>query len=584
MSIDVSMSEISDAEAAMTAQGFISGMENLWVPSPMWRDDEAEAAEPPFIPQYLSALQVFLHFFGMPQRVWIHLAADMQAGKTGVLSALIRLMLTNFIRVSMNTDSIFICTGMSDNDWRKQTCSRMIRDIRSNVFHNKGLTRLAATLRMKAAKGTFANILVAIDESHLAMNISNRPAQQIFDTLRDLCPVEEWSARNIRLLTISATDPASVLAAGTMRGLAYVVPLRTDSDYQSIMKLKAAGRLINTFDLRDYVSVKRLTDFIKSKYASTPNMYHIIRPRPSKAKDVEDYLRALVTGCDIIQWNSTSNAARSAAEVESDSLSEGGDDINTRLSMEPVAPTFIIIKNMFYAAKTLRDRYVGVLHDRIAGKDDTNLQSLAGRACGYGKSERTVVFTTMSTIENYLDVWSKLTARSGAVVDGSVRALHGKMPGVVATTTGNDGDVILHVHPERAFPFRPSDVGESIVDTPFAPAPSTRASNQASECGLEEFPTMDALNARWAELYREKKGMEPSRRLNTPHKKDGIYKCSIGGDSARQTAEAIRRFAVGTRSWGSGITTASTGDLIPRVLVGYEGETPVFFLRWAVKQ
>ena len=59
---NVSASDISDKEAAMTAQDFVTGLENLWEPTHGWRDDETEAAKPPFAPQYLAAIQVFLQF------------------------------------------------------------------------------------------------------------------------------------------------------------------------------------------------------------------------------------------------------------------------------------------------------------------------------------------------------------------------------------------------------------------------------------------------------------------------------------------------------------------------------------------
>jgi hypothetical protein len=611
---NVSESEISDKEAAMTSRDFVAGQENLWVPEHGWDlgdpnspTDETVAAVNPFRPQYLAAMQIFLHFFGPAQRVWVHLAADMQAGKTGVLSALIRLMLNghNYRKVAISRRTIFVCTGMSDNDWRKQTRKRLPNDLRANVYHNKGLTKLAAELRRKAAAAGLRNVLVAIDESHLAMSTANRPAQLIFDTLRDLCPVEQWAERNIRLLTISATDPASVLAAGAMREVAEVVPLRTDDGYQSIAMMRDEGRIKETFDLDRRESVKRLTDFIAAQYGQAASLYHILRPRPSKAELVESELRSLVPGCNIIRWDAKSNAAANAAAAaaagakRSDTSSTASDDdkedINTTLEKEPEAPTFIIIKNMFYAAKTLEDRYVGVLHDRTASKDDTNLQSLLGRACGYGKSKRTIVFTTMSTVENYLRVWSQLTSRSGARVVGMARDLDRKMPGVgAATVEGSVGGrkTDLHITGARALPFRPSEEGggaaggssSSASSNPFeVPAPPVRASNEASETGLKEFPSMVMLNKWWAKFHKERTGEAPKRDLRTPNQADDVYICSIGGKSGRQDAEAIRRFCVGTKGWGSAITEAGAGDLVSRVYAGYENERPFFFLRWAIK-
>ena len=71
---------------------------------------------------------------------------------------------------------------------------------------------------------------------------------------------------------------------------------------------------------------------------------------------------------------------------------------------------------MLYAAKTLDDKYCGVLYDRVAGAHHTGLQSLLGRACGYGKSKRTVVYTDMETVDTYNDYWSSLAASVGGRV------------------------------------------------------------------------------------------------------------------------------------------------------------------------
>jgi hypothetical protein len=96
---------------------------------------------------------------------------------------------------------------------------------------------------------------------------------------------------------------------------------------------------------------------------------------------------------------------------------------------------------MFYAAKTLVDRYVGIMYDRIGGKDDTNMQSLLGRACGYGKSDRTIIYTSRSTLENYRSLWKDICVgddRLIANVPLSVKAIDGKMPSVNAISDSSN--------------------------------------------------------------------------------------------------------------------------------------------------
>jgi hypothetical protein len=99
---------------------------------------------------------------------------------------------------------------------------------------------------------------------------------------------------------------------------------------------------------------------------------------------------------------------------------------------------------------------------------------------------------------------------------------------------------------------------------------------------LEEFATMKDLHSRFKEILRERRECKWSGRFPAEPQRDadGNYKCSIGQRSEVQTADAIRKFAVGMRSWGSGATEAERGDLIHRVYASVDSGVPKLFLRW----
>jgi hypothetical protein len=105
---------------------------------------------------------------------------------------------------------------------------------------------------------------------------------------------------------------------------------------------------------------------------------------------------------------------------------------------------------------------------------------------------------------------------------------------------------------------------------------------QEENVRLEEFATMNDLLSRYKEIKRLHYNCKlPSRSPAEPHKdEEGFYKSSIGGRSEIQSAEAIREFAIGMKSWGAGSSESKRGDLIYRVYAGYQDSTPVFFLRW----
>jgi hypothetical protein len=447
----------SDMEVTLSTTGFSVGIENLWVPSFGWSDDNAEAGENPHPPQYLAALQMFAWFFGGVNKCWVHLAAEMQAGKTGVINALIRMMFNtvNFRKIQIAPQSVFIVTGMNDNAWKKQTKDRMPKDIHSNVHHLKGLANVIASLEHRAnSPAGFKNILVVLDESHIASSVTNIPAI-VFEKMRSLAGgIENWAENNIRLVTISATDPALVIGMAAYAEVSKVVNLRTSDAYQSVEKLYSSGRIHSTISLSNEENVGKLVNIVRTTFPETPNLYHIIRtPARSKKDMIKNVLQTHMPECHVIEWDAASKER--VSEEESCSRSTKIEDINDILETEPEVPTFILIKNMFYAAKTLNDEFCGILFDRPSTKDDTNLQSLLGRACGYGKNSHTHIYTSMKTVETYLEVWSRIRPTDDMIIpDTAPKSLDKKMAGVSAIQSG-EHDAKLVVLPRRAIPVSP---------------------------------------------------------------------------------------------------------------------------------
>lgn len=425
--------------------GFIVGISNLWAPEFGWDPVvDKDAMEDPFLPQYLAALQIMAYFFGTPMKSWCHIAAEMQAGKTGVICALIRLILisANYRLINIKPDSIFVLTGMSDTAWKKQTKDRMPHEtVRVNVHHNGGLSRVRTALMRKAGREDgLKNLLIILDESHIAARCDNRPAKEIFVTITSLCPVENWAENNIRFITISATDPAATVGVGQAKEYAKVIRLLTSDEYQSVETLRTNERLHQTFNIVDESSVNTLLSFITATYGDNAKMYHIIRPKASKGALVESIITSLCPTSSVIRWD-CSTPSKPTDETSTATV----DDINEILKVKPSRPTYIILKNMFYASKTLNDKYVGVLHDRINGKPDTTLQSLLGRACGYGKSQTTHVFTNMEIVHEYITFWRDMPAEENIIVP---RQLKKMMPHVTTEPNGS-----LRINHTRTLPI-----------------------------------------------------------------------------------------------------------------------------------
>lgn len=98
---------------------------------------------------------------------------------------------------------------------------------------------------------------------------------------------------------------------------------------------------------------------------------------------------------------------------------------------------------------------------------------------------------------------------------------------------------------------------------------------------LEEFPTLEELNVRLSTLIPSAK---PAR-ITKKNFKSGTYVFALGKRSERLNADKIRReVSHGIKYYGEEIKVADSGGIAHRIYVGYDDETPVFFLRWAVKE
>ena len=537
--------KISDIEASLSQHGYIVGMEKLWT------DEFDHTVYDFFLPQYLAALQMFAYFFAGPKKSWCHLAAEMQAGKTGVICTLIRIMLANHKKLFIGPKDVYILTGMSDTAWKKQTKERMPHELlRNNVQHSGGLKKVRTQLIKKASlEGGLKNVLIALDESHIAARHNNRPANEIFNTLKSLCPIEKWAENNIRFITISATDASAIIGMVDSKEFSKLIRLTTSPDYQSVEDLKNVGRLHATYDLVDERDVKKLLDFVTATYGNNPH-YHIIRPRTIKHSYVGSTIKKLFPGAHIINWDSTPIVKVSNGE---DSSSVSTEDINETLVNEPQVHTFIILKNMFYASKTLHDTYVGVMHDRHTDKVDTTLQSLLGRACGYGKSKTSHIFTEMQIVDEYIRFWRDLSNTENIIVPSQL---------ILQPNLNRIGGQLI-VDPRRALP---SSVGGAAIPT-IIHEPRVILNEDDFVSEWSEWFATEADAMKW---WKEHGGRPQKLKTDA----EGFLLCSTSGKPIRQRIAAIEVLRSGKKTAAMpSASTLESGKSQCRRYVAYEDIT-----------
>jgi hypothetical protein len=567
---------LADAELQLVSAGFTS---TLWIPEFGWENEmEAQEMEPK-PPQRLAAIQLFLQLFvSADVRVWAHLAAEMQAGKTGVMTTFIRLVLANAGKLGFRPNRIFILTGMNDDAWKKQTRERMPAQIRENVQHSKGLGKVAEALgrlREKESDSTLSNVIVFLDESHIASAQHNQPYKQIWATLQNLCPLSKWQEKNIRVITISATDPAKVISiSAETRFSAAVVRLQTDNSYQSVKSLYKAGRIRFTDEFGDLHTeddnaIEEIQRCITEDFKDTP-LYHILRPRVGKHDIVKARLLDAIPDCNVICWDASTKSTRKSSASESGSSGCDLEDINQILCSAPEVTTFILLKNMFYAAKTLDDTHVGILYDRIGGKDDTNLQSLLGRACGYGKSDKTIVYTSDQTVKNYRACWRELCSNLSAprLVNIPKSHLDRKMIGITASTVKKGESCILGVASSVATPLGLPDA--SIIAAGGG-APARMTANE------EDF------KSKWKEFETFEEAKTYAPHIRRPQQENGFYKTSTTKTAKIQRYDEVLVMKGGKKTANLPWKALVLGKSVSRLYVGYKDiddpDSAVFFIR-----
>lgn len=410
------------AEQARLAEQMASAIEicgftnQLFVPAGGWRKGiDDERCKDPFPNQLLAAYRIFyLMYCVRSPQVLMMLAADFQGGKTGVLQALTRLLLANAERIK-NRYGIAILTAMSDLSWLKQTKERLLAELEQQIYHLNTLKQLESSIHQQVeAHGCAKHMLFIDDESRVGSKTKHRKGD-VLNLIKISSPFETWAERGIRYLFVDATDPACAMNIAMLKqkGLATSVLLSLPPSYQSIQKLKDQGRLFMAHTLTKEAEVRVFFDQVASWYGQEP-LWHLIRMPPVHrgAYDKAYELLQEIFGptFDIYRWDSFE---RDIPDDVSYSSHESCDtntnaDINDKLCRAPAKPTLILIKNMFYAGKTLDDTYVGAMHDRKSQRDDVTGQSFAGRASGHGRSSRTRVLTNVDGIDRHLNHWKEI--------------------------------------------------------------------------------------------------------------------------------------------------------------------------------
>ena len=332
----------------------------------------------------------------------IHLAtfvAPVQWGKTGVILSLIHECCISD-EIFINPNNILLVTGMSDNEWKSQTQSRMIRELRSSVHHLHGV------LNMKF-DDDFRDALIIIDECQIA-NQEDQSIRKMFirNKLFDIAFLKE---RNIRIIQTSAT-PDNVLVDAREYSVEQHFTSIVDIDFNDPSRSYKFFTDIDKDHLKeslDLTSMENTEEVFKDITSYKRARWHIIRIPSDKKNEDENQT------CKNIQICANKNNCDIRYHMMNLTLDETKEPEEVLASRpESGKHTIIIIKNKWRASKSISDKYIGVVHDRftkLKPQFAAEVQSLAGRMVGHGKMKskyKSIIYCQKKCINEYIQLFS----------------------------------------------------------------------------------------------------------------------------------------------------------------------------------
>lgn len=326
----------------------------------------------------------------------IMVVSKTQSGKTGSMCATIKKYLedtSNLIPI----ENIYIITGLSSCEWKKQTKERLPQSIQSRVFHRCDLPDTFVD-EIKDKK----NILIIMDE----IQVAAKKGQTIYKTFQTagLLNKTKLYENDIKILEYTATPDGTIYDLMKWNEASSKILAEVGEGYTSSFNLLQMGRVRQFKELCGYnketgekdenvfENILEIKNDI-NKYSSA--LYHIIRTRNGTEQDltIKNFKQIFnIESYDFIKYDRES-------EIE---------DINETLKIKPKRHTFIFIKEMLRCAKTLKKSFIGILYDRHCKNPDdaTIIQGLLGRDTGYDNNGISITYTNISSIERYEELWN----------------------------------------------------------------------------------------------------------------------------------------------------------------------------------
>ena len=318
-----------------------------------------------------------------------------QSGKTGIIFETIRLFIKE---TNISYKNIYVITGLSSVEWKKQTKDRLPDILKSRVFHR---CDLASTFYKDIERKK--DVLIILDEIQIA-SAKDQTIHKVFDEL-NFMNLETLLKKNVKFLEITATPNGSIYDLTKWgENFSKKIIVQPPEQYTSCFKLLDEGRVKQFRDLCDDIIVdKKIVSAIENvqelketidEYFSDDFRFHFIRTKPAEGQDKtrNNFKHVFGENVKIIEFDMENKES----------------DVNNIVKEKPTEHTFIFIKEKLRCAKTIENKnLVGVYYERYTGSipdDDVIIQGMLGRSTGYNDNGDSIIYTNILSINKYREL------------------------------------------------------------------------------------------------------------------------------------------------------------------------------------
>ena len=310
-----------------------------------------------------------------------------QTGKTGCMTALILYYILNN---TIPIEHIYIITGLSDKEWKKDTKNRMPESINQRVFHRANLNKAF----LKDIRGK-KNVLIIMDEIQIAC----KEEQTIYKVFKEakFYDLDYLLDNDIKMVQFSATPDGHINDIADWKHHSEKVKLEPGVNYYGPKEAIQQGRVRQYKCLTNRENVLELKDVVE-KFVEP--RYHLIRC-PNKRE----------TSIGSNNQDKVISNFKSVFEKEYiynfDYLKVKKGDINDVLKNNPTKHTFIFYCEILRCAKTQIKTFIGISYERLSTttNDSSILQGSFGRLTGYDDNGDSICFTNIPSLENFIKLW-----------------------------------------------------------------------------------------------------------------------------------------------------------------------------------